>query len=65
MFHIIAALVEFERDIISERAITRLEAACARGRKGEGAMRLSGFPYTSSSGQKSYMPPARIQSSRS
>lgn len=34
MFHIIAALAEFERDIISERTIAGLEAARARGRKG-------------------------------
>lgn len=34
MFHIIAALAEFERDIISERTIAGLEAARARGKKG-------------------------------
>lgn len=34
MFHIIAALAEFERDIISERTIAGLEAARARGHKG-------------------------------
>jgi DNA invertase Pin-like site-specific DNA recombinase len=34
MIHIIAALAEFERDIISEPTITGLEAARARGRKG-------------------------------
>jgi len=34
MFHIIAALAEFERDIISERTQAGLEAARARGRKG-------------------------------
>ncbi|MGH2505858.1 MAG: recombinase family protein [Ktedonobacteraceae bacterium] len=34
MFHIIAALAEFERDIIQERTIAGLEAARARGRTG-------------------------------
>lgn len=34
MFHVIAALAEFERDIISERTMAGLEAARARGRKG-------------------------------
>src|SRR6266496_4626682 len=34
MFHMIAALAEFERDIISERTQAGLEAARARGRKG-------------------------------
>ncbi|GHO63484.1 resolvase [Ktedonobacter sp. SOSP1-52] len=34
MFHIIGALAEFERDIISERTQAGLEAARARGRKG-------------------------------
>ena len=34
MFHIIAALAEFERDIISERTQAGLEAARARGRRG-------------------------------
>ncbi|MDQ2887567.1 MAG: recombinase family protein [Chloroflexota bacterium] len=34
MFHVIAALAEFERDIISERTQAGLEAARARGRKG-------------------------------
>jgi DNA invertase Pin-like site-specific DNA recombinase len=34
MFHIIASLAEFERDIISERTQAGLEAARARGRKG-------------------------------
>jgi DNA invertase Pin-like site-specific DNA recombinase len=34
MFHIMAALAEFERDIISERTQAGLEAARARGRKG-------------------------------
>jgi DNA invertase Pin-like site-specific DNA recombinase len=34
MFHIIAVLAEFERDIISERTIAGLEAVRARGRKG-------------------------------
>lgn len=34
MFHIIAALAEFECDIISERTQAGLEAARARGRKG-------------------------------
>lgn len=34
MFHIIAAMAEFERDIICERTQAGLEAARARGRKG-------------------------------
>jgi DNA invertase Pin-like site-specific DNA recombinase len=34
MFHIMAALAEFERDIIQERTQAGLEAARARGRKG-------------------------------
>ena len=34
MFHIIAALAEFERDIIQERTQAGLEAARARGRRG-------------------------------
>lgn len=34
MFHILASLAEFERDIIQERTLTGLEAARARGRKG-------------------------------
>jgi DNA invertase Pin-like site-specific DNA recombinase len=34
MFHVIAALAEFERDIISERTQAGLEAARARGRTG-------------------------------
>jgi DNA invertase Pin-like site-specific DNA recombinase len=34
MFHVIAALAEFERDIISERTQAGLKAARARGRKG-------------------------------
>ena len=34
MFHMIAALAEFERDIISERTQAGLEAARARGRTG-------------------------------
>ncbi len=34
MFHIIAALAEFERDVIRERTLAGLEAARARGRKG-------------------------------
>lgn len=34
MFHVIAALAEFERDIIQERTLAGLEAARARGRKG-------------------------------
>ena len=34
MFYIIAALAEFERDIISERTQAGLDAARARGRKG-------------------------------
>jgi DNA invertase Pin-like site-specific DNA recombinase len=34
MFHVIAALAEFERDIIQERTLAGLEAARACGRKG-------------------------------
>ena len=34
MFHVIAALAEFERDLISERTQAGLEAARARGRRG-------------------------------
>lgn len=34
MFHVIAALAEFERDLISERTLAGLEAARARGRLG-------------------------------
>ena len=34
MFHIVGAMAEFERDIISERTLAGLEAARARGRKG-------------------------------
>jgi DNA invertase Pin-like site-specific DNA recombinase len=34
MFHIIGAMAEFERDIISERTLAGLEAARARGRLG-------------------------------
>ncbi len=34
MFHVMAALMEFERDLISERTQAGLEAARARGRKG-------------------------------
>ncbi|GHO50330.1 recombinase family protein [Ktedonospora formicarum] len=34
MFHVMAALTKFERDLISERTQAGLEAARARGRKG-------------------------------
>lgn len=34
MFHLMAALAEFERDIIRERTQAGLEAARARGKKG-------------------------------
>jgi DNA invertase Pin-like site-specific DNA recombinase len=34
LFHVMAALTEFERDLISERTLAGLEAARARGRKG-------------------------------
>ena len=34
MFHIIGAMAEFERDVISERTIAGLEAARARGKRG-------------------------------
>jgi len=40
MFHIMAALAEFERDVIRERTMAGLEAARARGHKG-GAGELS------------------------
>lgn len=33
-FHILGAIAEFERDLISERTLDGLEAARARGRKG-------------------------------
>jgi DNA invertase Pin-like site-specific DNA recombinase len=34
MFHIIGAMAEFERDVISERTQAELEAARARGKQG-------------------------------
>jgi DNA invertase Pin-like site-specific DNA recombinase len=34
IFHVFASIAEFERDIIRERTMARLEAARARGRKG-------------------------------
>jgi DNA invertase Pin-like site-specific DNA recombinase len=34
MFHIVAAMAEFERDVISERTQAGLDAARARGRRG-------------------------------
>ena len=34
LFHIIGAMAEFERDVISERTQAGLEAARARGRRG-------------------------------
>ena len=34
MFHLMAALAEFERDVIRERTLAGLDAACARGRTG-------------------------------
>jgi DNA invertase Pin-like site-specific DNA recombinase len=34
MFHLMAALAEFERDVTRERTLAGLEAARARGRKG-------------------------------
>jgi DNA invertase Pin-like site-specific DNA recombinase len=34
VFHVFAALAEFERDLIRERTATGLEAARARGRRG-------------------------------
>lgn len=52
MFHVIAALAEFERDIISERTQAGLEAARARGRKG-------GRPRAIDS-----IPPARLSRAR-
>lgn len=41
VFHIFAALAEFERDLISERTRAGLAAARARGRKGGRPARLS------------------------
>lgn len=52
MFHVIAALAEFERDIISERTQAGLEAARARERKG-------GRPHAIDS-----IPPARLLRAR-
>ncbi len=43
MFHIIAALAEFERDIIQERTLAGLDAARARGRKGGRPKATSGI----------------------
>jgi DNA invertase Pin-like site-specific DNA recombinase len=34
MFHMMAALAEFERDVVRERTLAGLDAARARGRKG-------------------------------
>lgn len=34
MFHIVGAMAEFERDIISERTLAGLDAARARGKRG-------------------------------
>ncbi len=34
MFHVFAALAEFERDLIRERTLAGLEAAKTRGRRG-------------------------------
>ena len=36
LFHVFAAMAEFERDIIRERTVAGLTAARARGRKGAG-----------------------------
>ena len=41
MFHVFAALAEFERSVIRERTAAGLEAARARGRKGGRPRRLS------------------------
>ena len=41
VFHIFAALAEFERSIIRERTLAGLEAARARGRKGDRPAALS------------------------
>ncbi|MET3452594.1 DNA invertase Pin-like site-specific DNA recombinase [Curtobacterium sp. 1544] len=41
VFHILAALAEFERDLIRERTHAGLAAACARGRTGGRPPRLS------------------------
>jgi DNA invertase Pin-like site-specific DNA recombinase len=42
VFHIFGALAEFERDIIKERTQAGLQAARARGRKGERPKSLTG-----------------------
>ena len=34
MFHIMAVLAEFERDVIREHTLAGLDTACARGRTG-------------------------------
>ena len=39
-FGIIAALAEFERELIRERTLAGLEAARARGRRGDGSLPL-------------------------
>lgn len=41
VFHVFAALAEFERDLISERTVAGLAAARARGRKGGRPRKLS------------------------
>jgi DNA invertase Pin-like site-specific DNA recombinase len=41
MFHVLAAIAEFEADLISERTIDGLTAARARGRKGGRKAKLS------------------------
>ncbi len=41
MFHVFAALAEFERSVIRERTAAGLEAARARGRKGGRPRRLA------------------------
>ena len=41
VFHVFAALAEFERNLIRERTVAGLKAASARGRKGGRPARLS------------------------
>jgi DNA invertase Pin-like site-specific DNA recombinase len=41
IFHVLAAIAEFERDLISDRTMDGLAAARARGRKGGGQPKLS------------------------
>ena len=43
VFHVFAALAEFERNLIRERTVAGLKAARARGRKGGRPAKLSAF----------------------